>query len=85
MLLTVRKLRLENGLSLAEAAQRVGIAPAVLSRVETGQQVAWPGLRLRLSGLYGVSDSVLFREIDEAQNYLRELGGEARIETSTTT
>ncbi len=76
MLLKVRKLRLQRGLSLSEVAASVGIASQALSAVEAGRQLAWPALRRRLVQFYGVGEDELFHDVDRAQRLLRELAGE---------
>jgi transcriptional regulator with XRE-family HTH domain len=78
MLLAVRRIRLEKGLRLQEAARRIEVAPGLLARIETGLEVPWPSIRARLAQLYAVGEADLFTDIDSGQRYLRELGGENR-------
>ena len=75
MLLKLRRIRLECGWSLSEAAHEAGIAPQSLARVEKGRELPWPGLRSRLSKLYSVPEHELFSDIDEAQRVLHRIAG----------
>lgn len=75
MLLTVRRLRLEQGLTLEEASRVAKVGPQSLARIETGRELPWPALRRRLSDLYGVTAEELFADIDQAQEHLRRIAG----------
>ena len=76
MLLCVRKMRLEKGLRLMEAANLVGVRAPALSAVESGRLAPWPALRGRLAGLYGVPEGELFDDIDAAREFLKCRAGE---------
>lgn len=52
---TLRRLRNERALSLAEVAEQAGISVATLSRVETNKQGIEVGLLLTLARILGVS------------------------------
>lgn len=76
MSLYVQRIRQGRGWSREEAARRARVPSQVLYRVETGRQLPWPALRERLAQLYGVEPGVLFRDIDAAQEFLRQKAGE---------
>lgn len=59
---TIRKLRLERGLSRAEACRMAGCYSADYSKVEAGSARAWPRLRARIAVLLGVPEEELFDE-----------------------
>lgn len=75
MLLIVRRVRLELGMTLPEAGSLAGVAAQTLGRIEVGRELPWPSLRQRLSKIYGLSESELFEDIDRAQAFLRSISG----------
>ncbi|MFB7635350.1 helix-turn-helix domain-containing protein [Streptomyces sp. NPDC056149] len=58
----LRDLRRRNGLTLETAAQRVGLSPAHLSRLETGQRQPSLPMLLALARTYGTTVSDLLGE-----------------------
>ena len=76
MLVKIRRMRLERGLTTGAAAERVGVSAQVLGQVETARLRPWPALRAKLSDLYGVPEAELFADLDAAHGYLRRLAGE---------
>lgn len=78
MLVTIRRKRLEKGLTTGVAAERVGVSTQVLGQVETGRLRPWPALRAKLAALYGVPEAELFADLDEAHQHLRRLAGEEK-------
>ena len=76
MLLTVKRARLEAGLTVKEVGAKVGLAAQALSRVENGKEHPWPALRKRLADLYCIREDVLFADVDEARAFLKSLAGE---------
>lgn len=51
---TLRELRIEQGLTLPELANRSGISRGTLSMIERGRMVANPDERARLSAVLGL-------------------------------
>src|ERR1700757_4730542 len=52
----LRKLRDANGLKLEEVAERLGVAPSTLSRIETGKAPTRTAYLNAMLELYGVDD-----------------------------
>ena len=75
MLLRLRRERLERGLSIPTVARQAKVSKVTLQLVETGITVPYPAMRKKLAEYYGVKEHVLFRDIDAAQRYLREVAG----------
>ncbi|CAN5470335.1 helix-turn-helix domain-containing protein [soil metagenome] len=63
---SIRELRLRDGLTIAQVAERANISRGMLSKIETGQTSAGMDTLARLARALGVSMSMLFRKYDAA-------------------
>jgi transcriptional regulator with XRE-family HTH domain len=52
------------GLTQAEFAKQLGIAPALVSQVERGYRTPWPKFRKGASEILGIAESELFGDIN---------------------
>lgn len=69
----VRRKRRQLGLTLAEISAGCGLSPAMLSRIENGQNAASLAVLERISGALGVKLSFLMSEIDKPQGMAQHL------------
>jgi DNA-binding transcriptional MerR regulator/quercetin dioxygenase-like cupin family protein len=67
----LRKLRLQRGLTLADAAQRAGLSPSFLSCVERGQANASVASLQKLSLLYDTNVLAFFGKAKKARKLVR--------------
>ena len=62
----IRELRQKHGLTIALVAERAGLSPGMVSKIETGQTSAATDTLARIARALGVSMSVLFSKYDAA-------------------
>ena len=62
----VRALRLRDGLTIAQVAEKADISRGMLSKIETGQTSAGMDTLARIARALGVSMSMLFANYDAA-------------------
>ena len=76
----IRELRVRDGLTIAQVAEKADISRGMLSKIETGQASAGVDTLARLARALGVSMSMLFSKYDaaatEAQHVKRGMGME---------
>lgn len=59
----LRAKRREQGMTLEQAAKKIGINFATLSRIERGQQNPSPRVAMRIGKLYGIDLNVVYAHI----------------------
>ena len=84
----IRKLRLENGMSQRQVAEKLGVTRSAVSQWESGNFFPRMGMVQRLAGLFGVKVSDIIGDVkpngdlsyDEAQllNAYRQLNAKGR-------
>jgi len=60
----LRRAREHRALTQAELAERAGVMPATISRLENGQQRAYPSTVRKLAKALGVEPALLYGEDD---------------------
>ncbi|TEB14616.1 Helix-turn-helix domain protein [Pelotomaculum sp. FP] len=63
MVLRLKKIREERGLSLVKLCQMTGIDPGNLSRIERGYIFPYSGWRKRLAEAFKMPEEELFQEV----------------------
>ncbi|WP_338759670.1 XRE family transcriptional regulator [Massilia sp. METH4] len=61
---TVRRIRLQHGLTIADVAEKAGISRGMLSKIETAQTATSLDTLSRLAHALGVTMATLFRDYD---------------------
>lgn len=61
---TVRRIRSQHGLTIADVAEKAGISRGMLSKIETGQTATSLDTLARLAHALGVTMTTLFRDYD---------------------
>lgn len=61
---TVRRIRSQHGLTIADVAEKAGISRGMLSKIETGQTATSLDTLARLAHALGVTMATLFRDYD---------------------
>ncbi len=59
----LRSKRRDQGMTLQQAAQKIGINFATLSRIERGQQTPSPRVAMRIGKLYGIDLNAVYAHI----------------------
>jgi DNA-binding XRE family transcriptional regulator len=70
-----RRIRKLRGLTLAIVAQRAGISPSLLSRLETGDVSASLETLIALADALGVRPALLLQEVGGGESDLRQVAG----------
>jgi transcriptional regulator with XRE-family HTH domain len=64
----VRAIRKRQGLSGLDVAYRAKIAPGILSNIENGKIICYPGWRKRIAAALAVPEHELFPEVSNNGN-----------------